>query len=250
MPLREMRWEDIPQASRVLAAAFFDTGLFGSYMHPHRDKYPDDMSLFYLHALRTEYYSGPDHRSIVTYTSDPAGKDTITGVAHWVRRRAKPSPPGLYHQVMLNTVTAYNYMESFLYPNRAANPTHLDVLSRMGPFVDHHWSGTRSENWYLSRIGVSPPAERRGYGKQMVQYGFDLARAEGVGCSVIAAPGRESWYVALGYDVKVGTTGDFGGEENPLVGVEVATIHFWDNGVEVEGVKGYGEGRGCGERMR
>ena len=239
MPVREATWTDLLPASHILAAAFKDSELFGQYMHPYSKQYPDDMYLFFLHQLRCDYYSGPDHRLVVTY------KDTLdvspTGVAHWMRKRAKPQSPNLYEKAMLKATQAYNYAESFAYPNRAAEPKKLRVLESMEPFTKHHWSGTRAESWYLSLIGVDPAAERRGYGKELVKFGFELAKEDGVGCSVIAAPGRASFYEKCGFDVNVGTTADEGGQENPLSHIEVATIHFWDNGMEPKGIRKYGE---------
>jgi GNAT superfamily N-acetyltransferase len=242
MPLRTATWQDLLPASKVLAAAFESSELFGQYMHPYRKKYPDDLYLFFLNMLRSDYYSGPDHHLIVTYNDDNTDKaGSITGVAHWTRKRAQKRSPGVYNQVGLKAIDVYNYLESFIYPNRAADQSKLDVLDRMEPFTEHHWTGTRAEVWYLAIIGVDPSAERRGYGKALVKYGFDLAKAEGVGCSVIAAPGRANFYEACGFDVNVGTTADEGGEENPLGHAEIATIHFWDNGIEPKGVKKYGE---------
>ncbi len=221
----------------ILAAAFKDSGLFGEYMHPHRAQYPDDMTYFFLRMLRADYYSGSDHRLIVT----TGPEEQVTGAAHWIRKRAHSRSPGIYNQVMINAVNAYNAVETLIYPNRAADTSKLDVLDHMEPFTHHHWTGTRAESWYLAIIGVDPNAEKRGYGKQLVKYGFDQAAQEGAGCSVIAAPGRASFYVACGYDVEVGTTADEGGDENPLGKAEVATIHFWDNGIEPKGIKKYGE---------
>src|SRR5207247_1392037 len=149
-------------------------------------------------GLRLDYYGGADHRLIVTYKTEN-GEDVVTGAAHWVRKRASPRTPGLYNQVMQSSTKAYNYAESLIYPNRAADPSTFDVLDRMEPFTAHHWTGTRAEGWYLSLIGVDPNAEKRGYGRQLVKYGFDRAKEDGVGCSVIAAPGRANFYRACGY---------------------------------------------------
>lgn len=242
MPHREATWQDLLPASKVLAAGFKDSELFGQYMHPHRDQYSEDMYLTFLHVLRTDYYGGPDHRIIVTYSDLPNETGQVTGCAHWIRKRATKRSPGLYNALLSQAMTGYNYAESLLYPNRAADPAHLDVLDHMEPFTAFHWTGTRSESWYLSLIAVDPSAQGRGYGKELVKYGFEVAKAEGgVGCSVIAAPGRASFYEQCGFDVVVGTTSDYGGDDNPLRAIETATIHFWDNGVEPKGILKYGE---------
>ena len=74
-----------------------------------------------------------------------------------------------------------------------------------------------------------------------MKYGFDRAKEEGVGCSVISSAGRENFYRACGYDVNVGRAGDFGGEKNPLHNVEGGAVLFWDNGRSLEGVESYVE---------
>lgn len=238
MPHREATWADLVPASKALAAGFENSELFGKYIHPYKDKYPNDMYLHFLRELRADYVAGPDHKVVVTYD---ATTNKITGCAGWIRKRATKPNPGIYYSVLSQAVSAYNYLESFIYPNRAAEPSRVNVLDRMEPYTEHHWSGTRAESWYLAYIAVDPKAERKGYGKELVKYGMDLARAEGVGSSVIAAAGRATFYEACGYDKQVGTTSDHGGEDNPLYNVETGTVHFWDNGIEPKGIKAYGK---------
>lgn len=40
MSLREARYNDLPEISRLTARAFWDDGLLGDRIHPHREKYP------------------------------------------------------------------------------------------------------------------------------------------------------------------------------------------------------------------
>lgn len=242
MSLRPASYADLAPAAKVLAAAFKDESCFGQFMHPYREQYPDGMYLNFLRMLRKDYYHGPDHHVIVTYSSGVDGKeDRVTGVAHWYRRRAGSPKPSLYNQAILKSVEAYNYLETFVYPDRAADPTRLDVLEKMDPFIEHHWTGTRAEGWYLSLIGVDPTAEKKGYGRALVKYGLDLAKRDGVVCSVIAGEGRDNFYRACGFDVFLGNVTDETGDQNPLVGVAGGNIFFWDNGIKPDGIKKYGE---------
>ena len=111
----------------------------------------------------------------------------------------------------------------------------------MEPYTEHYFTGTRAETWYLAAIGVDPTHEKRGYGRELVKYGFDRAKEEDVGCSVICADGKENFYQACGFDVVVGYVSDEGGEENPARNISGGQIRFWDNGREPEGIKKYGE---------
>ncbi|KAK3719681.1 hypothetical protein LTR37_004218 [Vermiconidia calcicola] len=233
MAIREATWEDILPASKLLAKAFKDEPAFGDYIHPYRDEYPDDPYLFFLRFLRVEYYRRPDHVMIVSYTADESGKEErITGLAYWIRKRAVEIKPSLYNRAMIKAMESYNYLESFAYPNRAAEPSRVNVMDRVEPFQKHHWSGTRADSWYLAILGVDPACGKRGYGRQLVKYGFDRAKKEG---------GKENFYHACGFDVDVEMAKDAGGDENPLKDVPGGCIIFWDNGIKPEGIKSYGE---------
>lgn len=240
MPLRPATTTDFLPASKTMTSAFFNEELFGGILHPHRHQYPDDMSLFFLRMLRVFYYESPDNHVILSIsTNAETGAEEITGVALWTRKRAVKRSPSLSSQAMCKAMEAYNAAEALLYPNRAADPPMLDVLERADPFVKHHWSGTRAESWYLNLLGVSPAHGGKGLGRDLVAWGFGRAREEGVGCSVIAAKGKEEFYRRCGFDVLAGRATDFGGERNPLQGVEGGAVQFWDGGKPVEGVRGY-----------
>ena len=114
-------------------------------------------------------------------------------------------------------------------------------MEQVEPFQKHHWSGTRAESWYLAILCVDPACGKRGYGRQLVNYGFDRAKKESVGCSVISAEGKENFYQACGFDVHVGMAKDAGGDENPLKDVPGGSIFFWDNGIKPECIKSYGK---------
>lgn len=238
--IRPPTYADLVPAAKCLAAAFKDEPLHAEVMHPNRNKYPDDMYLFFLYNLRIQYVSGPDVRMFVSTTTDEKGHEVVTGLSHWRRVRAKPRQ-SLYTAAMVKAVETYNYLESFVYPNRAIEPSKAGVLAQMGPFVAHHWTGTRAEVWDLSTLGVSPTYGRQGVGRELVKWGFEQAKKDGVGCSVISSVGKEKFYQHCGFDVVAGQVRDHGGEANPGRDVPGGTIHFWDNGVEPKGVKNYGE---------
>jgi GNAT superfamily N-acetyltransferase len=243
MSVRKATYEDLLPASKVLAAAFKDEALFGGLFHPRRAEYPDDMHLFFLKKLRIDWArtGSPDMHIVLSHPpEDPA---TIVGVAIWNRKRATPLPDSETIAAVVKEMEATNAVEAESQPNRAADPTHHGILEESYKFMKHHWSGSRAESWYLDLLGVDPKQGGRGYGKVLVKYGFELAKAESIGASVISALGRESFYTALGFNVTAATVRDFGGAENPFVGKEHlgGTIHFWDGGKEPIGLKVYGE---------
>ncbi|KAM3423946.1 hypothetical protein BST61_g1340 [Cercospora zeina] len=140
-------------------------------------------------------------------------------------------------------MTSYNYFESFFYPNRAVDPSRTSIMSEFPTYCGHFWTGSRAEVFDLTLLGVDPAASGQGYGKELVAWGFEKAKGEEVGCSVVGADGTEKFYRRCGFDVVVGGIADFGGEENPLVreGIAGGLVMFWDNGRSLDGVKGYGE---------
>jgi GNAT superfamily N-acetyltransferase len=241
MSVREATYEDLLPASKILAAAFRNERLFGGLFHPYREQFPDDMHLFFLQKLRVDWArtSTPDMRIVLA--SPPQEPASIAGVAIWQRKRATPTPDSEDVAAKVREMEALNAAEAESQPNRAADPAHHTILAESEKFMKHHWSGSRAESWYLDLLGVDPKQGGHGYGKLLVKYGFELARAENVGASVISALDRESYYTMLGFDVTVGTVRDFGGEENPFVSRPDlgGTIHFWDGGREPVGLKGY-----------
>lgn len=243
MPLREASFADLVPAAKVLAAAFKDESLHGDHFHPYRKQYPNDMYLYFLRKLRLGWANTPvDHRIVLACNGPEAGDSDglITGVAIWERKRATPKPQSWSTFATVKSMEWYNYLESLVYPNRAAEPTHLSILANSDPFVKHHWTGTRAESWYLDLIGVDPVHGGKGQGRQLVAWGRERAIEEGIGASLVSADGRERFYQACGFDI-VGMAGDEGGEANEISKIPGGAIFFWDNGVKPEGIKKYGE---------
>ncbi|KXT12597.1 hypothetical protein AC579_372 [Pseudocercospora musae] len=232
MPIRPANYSDLVPASKCLASAFKDEHMFGIYMHPHRHAYPEDMSLQFLKMLRTAYFSGPENHILVSYDDD----DQITGVAHWRRLGSShQKQPSKHRSAIKSCIDCFNYLESLIYPNRAADPSRLNVLRRLGPFAAPFWTGSRAEVWDLTLLGVDSARGGKGYGKELVKWGFERAKEEGVGCSVIASDGKEGFYRSCGFERVVGNVRDYGGMENPCNEHDIAggSVLFWDNGREV-----------------
>ncbi|KAF2168344.1 hypothetical protein M409DRAFT_21778 [Zasmidium cellare ATCC 36951] len=172
---RPATYADLVPAAKCLQRAFQNEPLHGDILHPIRKQYPDDMYLFFLSNLRVQYVSGPDVHLHVATTTDATGKEVITGVSQWRRVRARPHQ-SLYTTNMMKAMQNYNYLESFIYPNRALDPSKLGIMADMWPFMAHHWTGTRAEVWDLSTLGVDPAYWKRGIGRELVKWGMELAR--------------------------------------------------------------------------
>ncbi|KAI7197263.1 hypothetical protein KC343_g2896 [Hortaea werneckii] len=228
MVIRPAQRSDLTPAAKVCAKAFFDTELFGEVIHPYRHQYPDDMHLYWLKNFRSGLKRRDNHILVATVSEPEESQPTVVGVAQWIRRRAQPyiqdQPSSSASSSEQNG--AAEELDEELPPNRAADPAKLDVLQRVGPFVDHKWSGKRAETWYLGLLAIHPDYQGHGIGKRLVAWGFDRAKADAVCVSVISALGKDGFYRGCGFDVDVGYATE--GEGNPLSGVPGGLIMFRD----------------------
>lgn len=229
MPIRQATWSDIPAAASVSAAAFFDEDLFGPVMHPHRHRYPTHLSLWFLRQLRKDFFNPCCVMLISHPVSEP---NTITGVAVWGRKG--PGADDLKAAqswrdwVCMKLIPLYNRIEAQFWPNRAADPVNEDVLQRSFPFIAHYWKAPhRLENWYLQLCSTGPQYQGKGYGKELVLWGVQRAKAEGVAASLIAAKGKEGFYMKCGFGEPIGWASE-GGEENPIHHVAGGAIMWID----------------------
>lgn len=90
-------------------------------------------------------------------------------------------------------------VERWMFPNRAADPGKETILLDTFPMIEHHWNGERAENWYLDALAVHPDSQGKGYGRELVQWGVDEAKREGVCASAISADGKEAFYAKFGF---------------------------------------------------
>jgi GNAT superfamily N-acetyltransferase len=251
MPTRLATWSDLLPASKVLAEAFHHDHMFGDFVHPRRNEFPNDVYLYWLRFLREAYCTEPGEYLVVSYkeakkeSPELERQEIITGVAHWVRNYSVPPPTPWLSQLALKATESYNKLEALYHPNRALSKSHDAILPLGNPFFAHHWSGSRADSWHLSLLGVGPAFAKQGYGRALVRWGFECSQREAVSCSVISVPGQEGFYRACGFDEVAGTTNDEGGEENAWkrAGLEAAPIMFCDHGFEPTGLKKFGEGR-------
>jgi GNAT superfamily N-acetyltransferase len=245
MPTRLATWSDLLPASKILAEAFHDDHMFGRFVHPRQDDYPDDVHLYWLRFLREIYYTEPGEYLVTSYDdATSTGQDgSVTGIAHWIRNYSKAPPASWTSRLTLPVIARYNKAEDLVWKNRAIDHAKDAIIPLGNPFFLHHWSGSREDSWHLSLLGVSPAFGKRGYGRELVRWGFQRSFQESVSCTVISVPGQERFYRACGFDQVVGTTNDEGGDENAwkAAGLEPAPIMVCDHGTTPHGLKKYGE---------
>ncbi|KAK1046532.1 hypothetical protein LTR74_017946 [Friedmanniomyces endolithicus] len=213
MPIRAATSADLPRVAETLATAFKDRPILGQYLHPYRGEHPDGMYLHFLRRLRLVYARGPpDDYVLVSYEPRAGtGDQKITEVATWHRRRANPRPRSWYAKLKVGKTQIFDYLGSLVWPNGAIEPSRAQLFEQLEPFIAHHWAGTRAEVLDLDLIAVDSASGKKSYGRQLVAWGFEKARQDDVGCSVIVARGVAPIYHACGYDVEAGNMKDAGG---------------------------------------
>ncbi|OCK81366.1 hypothetical protein K432DRAFT_326402, partial [Lepidopterella palustris CBS 459.81] len=225
--IRQAHISDHAAIAFVCGAAFFNEDLFGRVMHPHRHTYPNDVNLFWLRRLRSQWWDWKNYFLVATVRND-MGREEVVGVAVWQRQgeggkalEGRGFGFGLLAKLL---TTLYSYLSTYTHPNRAADPSKTNLLDAAIPFSKHHWSGPRAENWYLDLLATHPAHQRRGIGKQLVAWGIGKAEKGKVYISVMSSAGNEGWYLRQGFEEIVGWATE--GEGNPLKGVEGGAILF------------------------
>jgi GNAT superfamily N-acetyltransferase len=215
--LRPAQPSDEPAIATICARAFFDEDLFGRVMHPNRGLYPDDVEIFWHETLRRDWASSRNRVFVVVSPSSAEQpEEQVIGAAIWQRQG-----DDLHAQKIINEHIDPHPLFPSLTPqeNRAADPTKKNILAESVKYTQHYWSGSHSENWFLSLCAVDPAFAGRGYGRLLVKWGLDRAREEGVDASVMSSEGTNSFYLRCGFDEVVGNANE--GEGNPLKAMDV-----------------------------
>lgn len=184
--LRPPHFSEQSRMAAVCTAAFQNDELLAGIFHPHRKQFPKDVELFWLRASQLDWFN-PRHHFVVSTISDKErrSKDLIVGVAHWERlgKGIKISWNPLLP--FLGTVMkVWVSISSWIWPNRAADPSKINMFDESWPFISHIWTGDRSDCWNLHFLAVHPSYGGLGIGKRLVQWGLNQAEEEGVSASV------------------------------------------------------------------
>ncbi|CAO2653634.1 Nn.00g030450.m01.CDS01 [Neocucurbitaria sp. VM-36] len=230
MPIRYATPEDEAAIVSTCTTAFFDEPLFGSLMHPYRHEYPEDVKIFWHEKTREEWRK-PSNKIIVATASD-AGEELVVGFAVWQRQGDDDGTKKVEKEWADVGQHAFPPLPTTV--NRALDPSTRTILEDSFPYFSHHWSPStnsvpRSRNWYLALCCVHPSYEHRGFGRELVLWGLDKAREEGVHASVLASYTNDPFYLRCGFDEVVGECTE--GEGNPLREVKGGSIIFmWAKG--------------------
>ncbi|KIW27797.1 uncharacterized protein PV07_07504 [Cladophialophora immunda] len=238
MVLRLARLSDLPIISEILAVGFHDEEVVGPLLHPFRDQYPEDYLNYWRRRCRERYW---DYSRVflVSCEKDPrTGGEIVVGVAEWQRvgfgwakvwgLRGFWDPRRLIEPI----ISTFHRILSIWSPNRAAaradpsdsfplTPTTLQ--STLWPFISHCYLSPphRLTRWSLDCISVRPESRKCGSGRELVAWGLERAREEGIPACVMAAADKERFYQRCGLTEVAGWANDGvddQGRVNPLKG--------------------------------
>ncbi|KAF1828283.1 acyl-CoA N-acyltransferase [Decorospora gaudefroyi] len=222
MPIRPPAPSEEPAMAALLATAFFEESLFGQTIHPYRHAHPADVKIFWSEKVR-KAWSTPNQRLLVATTTLPenGSEEKITGVAIWERQGDDEGRKVVEREWVGVDPQAFPPLPP---TNNAISPTKRTILTDAYPFFSHFWHGSRAQNWYLEILAVHPDHAGQGFGRELVTWGLDRARKEGVHASVVASEGADAFYLKCGFGAVVGNCTV--GVGNPLLGVGGGDVLF------------------------
>ncbi|ORY11431.1 acyl-CoA N-acyltransferase [Clohesyomyces aquaticus] len=228
MPIRPARWSDLPALATMCAAAFYEDELFGTLMHPQRDKYRADYEAYWTRRMRESWWEWTHIWWVAIVQED--GKEVVAGIAEWEFKGTLGDPLRLKawdpRRAILCTIQTFHKLQTTISPNRAANPDPIlhDPVPAAYPFFAHHWKGPRANSIYLDLLCIDPRYRGRGLAQELVQWGLDTARQHHVSASVVSSQAGYKLYRAMGFTDEVGRFTE--GEGNPLAKLPSGWILF------------------------
>jgi GNAT superfamily N-acetyltransferase len=228
MPIRLARVEDESTIAALCAAAFWKEDCFCRVVLPKHEEFPDDVKIFWHEWLRADWQErGKVILAAVVGEEQPDARKII-GVAVWQRKGndeharkvhdewIDPGKPGTMHGKLffVDYVGPHAFLPLEPTHNRALDPATANILQEAEPYIAHHFEGIYANSWYLHLLAVHPAFQYRGFGRELIEWGLEKAREEGMHASVISSDSKEPFYFACGFDSIVGSMTD--GKGNPL----------------------------------
>ncbi|EXJ73824.1 uncharacterized protein A1O5_03586 [Cladophialophora psammophila CBS 110553] len=238
MVLRFARCADLPIISEIFALGFHDEEVVGPLLHPYRDRHPKDYFNYWRRRCRERYW---DYSRVFLVSSEKdvtTGSEVVVGVAEWQRvgfgwdRFGGLGGFWDLRKLIRPLISAFHRILSLWSPNRAAaqvdpsdpfplTPTTME--RSLWPFVSYCYLSPphRQTRWSLECISVLPEYRKSGHGRDLVAWGLERAREEGIPASVMGAADKERFYQRCGFTEIAGWANDGiddQGRVNPLKG--------------------------------
>ena len=234
MHVRAATRDDLPQMASISAAAFAEDELF-QFLNPRLSQWPEHFVNSFLQRLRMRFVEKgiqgivcvSDEKDTFLEHTQNCGQfeEEVLGFAWWARdppcgSSALPAPAewanknnnifAALERTLLSIEQNYTHFFSL---NRCSDPQRINqfrsAMVELDPFVP------LKDHLHLHFIAVSPSYQRKNIGGQLVDWGLEHAKREGVPATLTASPVGLGLYRKRGF--KVMNALDVGGMFDPAM---------------------------------
>ncbi|KAJ5152614.1 GNAT family acetyltransferase [Penicillium canariense] len=206
--LRPICREDLPFVADVAAQAMLEDELF-AYLCPHRHTHYADFRLAFLRRLKRRMVTPGCVMVVAVEQTEPEhelnGGARIRGYAAWERMgtgagaaRWHQSKKGSWHALERLLLAIEDRYLALVAPDRSVDLPKL-AHYKQASAVDCFPFDTYPELWYLDSLAVDPGFQRRGIGRQLVEWGLQQGRQEQVAVGLEASIKGTSLYERVGF---------------------------------------------------
>jgi GNAT superfamily N-acetyltransferase len=210
MMIRRADHADYPVITNIAVRAHINDDAMDAYLHPHRHKHRDAYYRQYLDFIEEHSTSQQCVTIVATEDSDPSH---ITGYACWFRQGKSQTALLWRHEESTSQFLKRKIRESapVYYLNTFRNPAssfgHSWKFGKKEKYFDPNYKDP-DEVWFLSEIAVDPEHQRKGIAMELLRWGMQLARKDGVPVCLNSTTSGEKLYEKAGF-WEVGVVGLF-----------------------------------------
>ena len=196
--IRKARLADVTEMADVFATGFIDDDVFGRFMHPKRREFPEDWLRYWQREIRSTIidpaglcFVGVDEGGVVRACC------LMKKLGNASQRLAKETP-----SPEQRTGTASTAVDDSSFNNRAANPEALAIFENNWNDIEHHFSGSRGQAWFVEGLCVHPEVQRGGgFGRDLILNAIELGKREEppVPVAVISSDVADLFYEKYGF---------------------------------------------------
>ncbi|KAF2797556.1 acyl-CoA N-acyltransferase [Melanomma pulvis-pyrius CBS 109.77] len=204
MFIRQLARSDFPDVLAITTQAFAKDELF-DWLHPHQDKYPNDLRRTQRILLRNRLVSVGSHGFvIVTDETDPdwSGTPEITGYAFFMRSGNDELGRKWQTDSLFNKFERHLLSWELSYETNVLN--RISDRARVQEYRDmahYNLYSKLDPRWHLGLLAVSVNYQRRGIGGKLVKYGQKLAAEENLPLTLESSVAGRGLYLRSGFKI-------------------------------------------------
>ncbi|KAI9810760.1 MAG: hypothetical protein M1827_006098 [Pycnora praestabilis] len=204
MHIRPSTFEDCSSCADIAVTAFWDDTFF-NWVHPYRNQYPLAYRNFILRRHQKRYSSVGFHIFVAeTDESDPEwkGQSEITGYAIYQRLGRSVAAKQWQKDTLVKKIErTLRGIESYYSWLTGADRTVSAANMQLWDELTDSSLNALPEFWKLCVLAIAPSFGRRGIGKQLLDWGLDIATKEDVPVALLASPKGQGLYLKNGFRI-------------------------------------------------